>query len=1352
MKTFLYPIVFIIALTSSLTGQAANRFWIATATANWNSTANWSATSGGGSGASIPTTGDVANFDNNGLGNCNIPASITISSLIINAGYTGTITQSVNPITISGAATFAGGTFDGSSSTITIGGAVTLSGTNFMFPAALNLNGGSLTYTAGTLDPNTNSSTVTFGAGQTITGSFALNNVTFNNTTPWGMTLTLAAGTVLTIDGNMAMTGTNTLTFSGGTIDLLGNLSLSNTGTGGGGSTVLTFDGTTNQAITGSPTLNVSNLPSININKASGTLSFPAFVSVGGSAWTYTAGTVDMTTNNATVAFVGNVTINNSQTFNNIQFDNSTPWGATYTIPAGTTLTANGTVTFSGTATQTFSGGTIDLLGNLALTNTATGGGGSTILAFTGTTSQAITSGLPIGESALPSVNINTTGTLTLPAILTAAGTTWTYTAGTINGTTNNSTVVFSANTTISGSHTLNNIQFNNATPWTVTYTLSAGTVLTATGNLSISGASAILLSGGTIDLLGNLTLTNTSTSDGGTTYIAFTGTTNQSIISSLPLNEGALPSVNIDKTAGTLQLPSILTMAGSNWTYTTGTIDATTNNSTVAFGGNTTITGSHTLNNIQFNNATPWTVTYTIAAGTVLTASGNMTTSGASTITFTGGTIDLLSNLILTNTSTGDGGTTVIAFTGTTGQAITSSLPVGESSLPSVNIDMASGTLTLPSVLTMAGSNWTYTAGTINATANSSTVVFGGNTTITGSHTLYNIQVGSLSPWNTTTTIAAGTVLTVAGNMTMTGTPSVTLTGGTIDLQGNLILTNTNTGDGGTTMIAFTGTTNQAITSALPEGENSLPAITINKPSGTLSLPSIVTVAGNAWTYTAGTVNTATAASTVYFTNNTTINSAGMSFYNLTVFSGTSTLGNALTVSNNLTMTSPGVLAPTTTTINLGGNWSNWGTAAFTEATSTVNFDGAAEQTITAPAGVTFAGLTINNSAANVQLINNATISKTLTMTQGDIDLNGNALTLGINTANPGTLAYTAGNIINTGSFTRWFVKTAVIPVGSVNGLFPMGTTTNPRPFSVSAPTTGPTTGGTMTIAYTDATTNTSVSFPDGASTVYTIKNLNWALSTGNGLAGGNYDLGISGTDYGMISSVNDLRLTLVGSVVGTAGVNAGTTADPQVNRTGLSAANLSNTFYLGSVNPSMTTLPIQLTSFTATPDNGEVVLNWSTAEEINTDYFTIQRSADGSSWEDLQQVAAAGNSSSTLSYTAYDKSPLAGSSVYRLMITDKDGGTTWSGIVRVSFTENNSHITVYPNPAVNYVNISFPTPGNYTLTLVNEIGQILATNASANAGNMTWNMSNRPSGIYFIQIRSQEGTTETREIIIRR
>jgi hypothetical protein len=84
-----------------------------------------------------------------------------------------------------------------------------------------------------------------------------------------------------------------------------------------------------------------------------------------------------------------------------------------------------------------------------------------------------------------------------------------------------------------------------------------------------------------------------------------------------------------------------------------------------------------------------------------------------------------LLGNLILTNTSTGDGGTTDDrALSERPASPSPAACRSGEGSLPSVNINMASGTLTLPSILTVAGSNWTYTAaGTINSTANNSTV-----------------------------------------------------------------------------------------------------------------------------------------------------------------------------------------------------------------------------------------------------------------------------------------------------------------------------------------------------------------------------------------------------------------------------------------------------------------------------------------------------------------------------------------------------------------------------------------------------------------------------------------------------
>jgi len=1491
MKTLLYTLALLITFGIADPVQAANRYWIASGTANWNSTVNWSTTSGGTSGASVPGSSDVAIFNNGGLGNCNLNATVTVSSLIINSTYTGTITQGANPVTVSGAVTLAGGTLLGSGGTMTFNAAFSQSGTGFTLPATLNMGGGAWTYTSGTMDVITNNSTVVFSGSTSFTGSLTLNNANFNNTTPWPSSTTLASGTTLTISGNMTMSGTAALNFTGSTINLPGNLNLTNTATGGGGSTVLAFTGTTNQSITSTLAINQSSLPSININKSSGTLILPALISMAGNNWTYTTGTIDATTNNSTVVFGGNTTITGSHTLNNINFNNTTPWPATTTLASGTTLSAAGTVTMSGTAALNFNNGTVSLLGNLNLTNTATGSGGSTSFVFAGTTNQSITSALTLNQSSLPSITINkSSGTLTLPALITMAGNNWTYVAGTIDATTNNSTVAFAGNTTITGSHTLNNITFSNTTPWPETTTLASGTTLTTSGTMNMSGTAALNFSGGAINLLGNLNLTNTATGSGGSTVLAFTGTTNQSIISALALNQSSLPSININKSSGTLTLPSLITMAGTNWTYTTGTIDATTNNSTIAFAGNTTITGSHTLNNITFSNTTPWPETNTLASGTVLTTSGTMTMSGTAALNFSGGTINLLGNLNLTNTATGSGGSTVLAFTGTTNQsiisalalnqsslpsininkpsgtltlpslltmggtnwtyttgaidattnnstvafvanttitgnhtlnnitfsnttpwpitttvttgttlttsgtmtmsgtaalnfsngtiallgdlnltntasgsggstilafsgtgnqAIVSSLAINQSTLPSVNINKSSGTLTLPSLITMGGTNWTYTTGTIDATTNNSTVAFVANTTITGNHTLNNINFNNSTPWGTTTTVTTGTTLTAGGMMTMSGTASLTFSGGTINLLRDLNLTNTSTADGGTTVFNFNGTVNQAITSALSINQSALPQVTINKTSGTLTFPSLITMGGANWNYTAGTVDATTNASTVVFAGNTNIKSAGMNFYNMKVGSNTSTLTTPLSVDNDLTISS-GVLSAGANTINLSGNWTNWGQAGFTEGTSTVNFNGAGVQLITAPGGENFSGVTVNNTGAGIQLANNALIVKTLTMTQGNIELAGNTLALGNSNANPGILARTSGTIIGGGSFSRW-IKNGVMATGSMAGLFPVGTSANYRPFTVAAPTTGPTAGGTITLTYTDAGTNTAVSFPDGGSTVLVRKNLNWALTTGGGLAGGTYNLGISGTNYGDIGSVSDLRLTLVNSVTGTAGTNAGTPTNPQVNRTSVSLAGLTNTFYIASINAGMTPLPVTFLSFTATVEHADVVLNWSTGQEINNDYFIIQRSADGRGWEDLQQVAGTGTTNAATAYSAYDQSPLAGRSYYRLMIKDRDGAMSYSSVSSVSFNSKTAVLSIFPNPAVNYLTISFPAPARYEVTLLNEIGQTLSLNISGNGSDTVLNVSAMKPGIYFVRVNSG-GMVDTRKVMIRR
>jgi hypothetical protein len=412
------------------------------------------------------------------------------------------------------------------------------------------------------------------------------------------------------------------------------------------------------------------------------------------------------------------------------------------------------------------------------------------------------------------------------------------------------------------------------------------------------------------------------------------------------------------------------------------------------------------------------------------------------------------------------------------------------------------------------------------------------------------------------------------------------------------------------------------------------------------------------------------------------------------------------------------------------------------------VNFNGTALQTITSTGGATFTNLIINNSSTGVQLENNATVTGTLTMSQGNIDLNGgNTLTLGTAVATNGTLAYTAGAMINAGTFTRW-LKAATIANGSTGGLFPMGTAATSKLLYVSAPTTAPTTGGTIAVAYNDAAGSTAVSFADGASTVAVIDNLNWAVSTGNGLAGGTYNLEVQGTGFGAIGNTADLRLTLAASAIGTAGVNAGTTADPQVNVTGLTLANLTNTFYLGSVNAVSSPLPVELVYFTATVTNGQVKLNWETAMETNNDYFIIQRSGDGVMWDSLTRVAGSGNTSSATFYAASDPAPYPGISYYRLVETDFVGNKIYSSVCVVNLQRPSAQVTLFPNPATNSILILFPTAGQYTVALLNGAGKSV-TDPVTGTGNITLDVSHVAAGVYYVVIR-QGNTKEVREVLI--
>jgi len=156
-----------------------------------------------------------------------------------------------------------------------------------------------------------------------------------------------------------------------------------------------------------------------------------------------------------------------------------------------------------------------------------------------------------------------------------------------------------------------------------------------------------------------------------------------------------------------------------------------------------------------------------------------------------------------------------------------------------------------------------------------------------------------------------------------------------------------------------------------------------------------------------------------------------------------------------------------------------------------------------------------------------------------------------------------------------------------------------------------------------------------------------------------------------------------------GTGFVITGTVGMLDVNNAG-NQLNESNTWELYAMDNGLNglgqeRLPITLVSFDAEQKNTAVELNWVTADEVNNDFFTIERSTDGENFDPIITVDGAGDSQTELSYTALDVAPVEGINYYRLKQTDFSGAFEYSEIERVNFigsAETSIQLKAYPNP----------------------------------------------------------------------
>jgi hypothetical protein len=175
--------------------------------------------------------------------------------------------------------------------------------------------------------------------------------------------------------------------------------------------------------------------------------------------------------------------------------------------------------------------------------------------------------------------------------------------------------------------------------------------------------------------------------------------------------------------------------------------------------------------------------------------------------------------------------------------------------------------------------------------------------------------------------------------------------------------------------------------------------------------------------------------------------------------------------------------------------------------------------------------------------------------------------------------------------------------------------------------------------------------------------------------------------------------------------------------------------------------TLPIELVSFNAEPQQEQVLLKWVTATEKNNDYFTLERSVDSKKWEPVTEIQGAGNSNTNIDYYYTDKQPYQGKSFYRLKQTDYNGAYTYSSTEKVLIGDDND-IIVYPNPSNLFVKIYGSTI--FKISLYNSMGRKIGLRLSETNGYKLIDTSHLTSGIYLLVIENENAVIKKERLAI--
>lgn len=291
------------------------------------------------------------------------------------------------------------------------------------------------------------------------------------------------------------------------------------------------------------------------------------------------------------------------------------------------------------------------------------------------------------------------------------------------------------------------------------------------------------------------------------------------------------------------------------------------------------------------------------------------------------------------------------------------------------------------------------------------------------------------------------------------------------------------------------------------------------------------------------------------------------------------------------------------------------------------------------------------------------------------------------------------------------------------------------------------------------------AASFSDGQGVVAMAGDATWLCSFADGVggcssswaAGGNYQASASAT-----SSVNGNNpytwssaqaMADVQGWVNSAGSNYGwlLRSDEVIFQTAKRFSSRTNPVIADR--PTLTVtynslIPVTLVYFKAQATRNGNILQWQTAQEINSHYFDIEHSRDGIHFISIGRANAAGNSSANKNYSFTHNGAAAGKHFYRLVQADFDGRKNYSAIEMVVQKNYVQNILINPTPVADKIML----PGINDMSIKKYI--ILNVQAQKLAednftGNSITLNSKLSAGIYCLRIWLDNGVLLTGSFI---